>query len=121
MDEQQKKQLLYGASAAGLVVLMLATWLSCRSGKGSDATGLPEDTHWACQNPTCKHTFSVKRADLIAYQKAHPKTSAPPCPTCGKNTAVPAIKCPNCGTVYPSGGRGRPVCPKCNQPAVGPA
>lgn len=122
MEEEHKKYLAFGVLGTGLLVLLLATRSSCRSGGDPNQLTLPQDTYWACQNPICKNTFSVSRADLISYQKAHPTAPTPPCPKCGKNKVVSATKCPHCGTLYPSvGGKGRLVCPKCGQPAAGPA
>ena len=123
MDERQKIYLACGIGGLGLLMLLVATARSCRSGPDPGGFQLPAATYWICRDLNCHTTFSIRRSDLTKYQKAHPQSPTPPCPKCGKNNAAAATKCPHCGTVYPSRGSvpGIPVCPNCNKPAMGPA
>jgi len=117
MEPQQKKYIAIGLAAVGLIVMVISVVWATRS-DAPDESGLPQETYWVCANPTCGNTFMLTRKQLAKHQDAHPDAPAPPCPKCGKNETIAATKCPHCGTIYPSGGRGRTVCPKCGKTPV---
>jgi hypothetical protein len=82
-----------------------------------DAQDFPDGIAWVCTNPGCEHGFTVTLDAMSDFFAEHPDEDGMPCPKCGGNRTVRAIRCPRCQRYYPRelarGAGGGGACPFC--------
>lgn len=105
MTRDQKLMAIAGA----LIVLgLMAALPSLR--RSPAAANLPDGAWWICSNNECKHEFVMSAREISNWQHDHYGEPIP-CPKCGHAPAQRALKCKECGTVYPA--LNATQCPKC--------
>lgn len=120
MDQGKKSLLLIllvvvlGGAAALLLMRQ-----SRGTARGVERIDASEKIWLMCMNPNCKANYEHGKKAYFEYvqnNRVGPQVPGMECPECGKNSAVRAVKCGQCGHLFRHGAKGLDFadrCPKC--------
>ena len=129
MDESQKKNLMIGIIVVCLAVGGYLVYANLSGGGGSGINSIDADEKvWVkCTNKDCQAEFEMNKREYLEtveeLVRQNPMASYTPvkCEKCGNNSALEAMKCPYCGTVFITGRNSNDYpdrCPKCKKSAT---
>lgn len=129
MDESQKKNLMIGIIVVCLVVGGYLVYANLTGGGGGGLDSIPSDEKvWVkCSNKDCQAEFEMNKREYLEtveeIVRQNPMASFTPvkCEKCGNDTALEAVKCPYCETVFISRRNSNDFadrCPNCKKSAT---
>jgi hypothetical protein len=110
MSNTQQRALIGTAIVLVLGIVGYVAW----KWRPANSADRPEGILRICQNPQCRHEFSMTVKQDSDYAVKH-YGEAVACPKCGQKKTILAERCPKCKRLYPAQKGGAGGCPFCSR------